>query len=93
MKYCRDVLEVTSSVPEYIKCALPNFLLYTKQEREQYSRLKPEYQAAPQRIYGLTHLLRLFVMFPKLVSADWFTSNDYLVLVSSCKAILRYLDA
>eukprot|EP00826_Nyctotherus_ovalis_P005941 TRINITY_DN1135_c0_g2_i16.p1 TRINITY_DN1135_c0_g2~~TRINITY_DN1135_c0_g2_i16.p1 ORF type:complete len:226 (-),score=57.83 TRINITY_DN1135_c0_g2_i16:51-728(-) len=85
-----NALEVIASVPEYVKCALPNFLLYTRQEREQYGRLKPEYQSTPQRIYGIEHLLRLFIMLPKLISADWFTSNDYLILVTACSDILRY---
>ena len=89
----REATEVADSLFEYFRCSLANNLLYNKQEKEQYTRLKVEYQLSPQLVYGIEHLLRLFVLLPKLMSADWFTEENYLTFSGACEVLLKYINS
>jgi len=71
---------------------LTNFLLYTKQEKEQFSKIKAEFQSSPHTIYGIEILLRLFVALPKLCAAYWFNEKEQHIFINACEKILLYFS-
>lgn len=93
--------EVCSGLKLYFEKSLGNNLLY-RFERNQYGEMKKRYQVLPlgadegQRkemadIYGVEHLLRLFVNLPELIAHTSMDSETVTVLREALQDILRYI--
>lgn len=84
--------EVLSGLELYFNSSLGLVLLY-KIERLQYLNLIKEYgnNFVPSQVYGLEHLLRLFVSFPGLISQTTMDSTSVGVLVSLLEDILDFI--
>ncbi|KAG9135847.1 hypothetical protein Leryth_002563 [Lithospermum erythrorhizon] len=78
--------EILNGMQCYFNKALPIYLLY-KQERLQFSKAVSD-NGSPSRIYGAEHLLRLFVMLPKLLT---FVNIKEDTLIALRKLVLNFL--
>lgn len=84
--------EVLSGLELYFNRSLSLVLLY-KIERLQYLNLIKEYgnKFVPSQIYGVEHLLRLFVSFPGLIAQTTMDPTSISVLINLLEDILDFI--
>ena len=84
--------EVVDGMRSYFNQALSSLLLY-KYERKQFRDLKEEHKAKPLvEIYGVEHLLRLYVKLPELLAQCSMQREHMTVLVSKLIELLKFIQ-
>jgi mortality factor 4-like protein 1 len=84
--------EVAEGVKAYFDRALGTLLLY-KFERQQYSEILKSFPSKPMsEIYGVEHLLRLFVRLPEMISTIEMEEETVAILSQGIKEILKYIN-
>lgn len=76
----------------YFEKALPTILLY-RHEREQFDLVTEAcVDHTPSQIYGVEHLLRLFVRLPKLMSGVFLPPSDVNKVFTKMSQFLKFLN-
>ena len=84
--------EVVDGMRSYFNQALSSLLLY-KYERKQFRDLKEEHKTKPLvDIYGVEHLLRLYVKLPELLAQCSMQREHMTVLVSKLIELLKFIQ-
>ncbi|KAL1520221.1 hypothetical protein AB1Y20_023691 [Prymnesium parvum] len=85
--------EVVDGVQSYFNQTLGALLLY-KYERKQHSDITKEHMSKPLvEIYGVEHLLRLYVKLPELLNQCSLQKEHMTVLVSKLVELLKFMQA
>lgn len=85
--------EVSIGLRNYFDRALGTILLYRYErvQYEEYVEQHPDVQMS--NVYGVEHLLRLFVKLPALLQATKLDGKELKILCDKVQDILKYLDA
>ncbi|CCE82427.1 Piso0_002153 [Millerozyma farinosa CBS 7064] len=83
--------EVATGLIVYFNKSLGIMLLYKLERLQYFNLLKKNPDFTPSDIYGLEHLLRLFVSLPGLISQTTMDPTSINVLLAQCKDFLDYI--
>ncbi|KAG2185777.1 hypothetical protein INT43_002214 [Umbelopsis isabellina] len=84
--------EVVRGIKVYFDKTIGNMLLY-RLERKQFAKtVEAHPETSPSDIYGAEHLLRLFVQFPRLITASNVDPDSALILKDYLQDVLIFLQ-
>ena len=90
--YSSRYVEIIEGIKTFFERALGSILLY-RFERLQYEAVKAEHpEASLVDVYGVQHLLRLFVKLPQLLSGSDVGEDDMTVIKQKLHEFLKFIN-